>query len=102
MPQQQQRDEALSKANAIRIARSNMKREIRVGRRRPENVLRLVPDFAAGMRVDDFLRALPHYGRARIKSLLLRCHVRGDTELGELTDWQRDALAGDIQRHRKG
>lgn len=85
----QQRMDALSRANAIRIKRAKLKNEIADGTRTVGGILYDIPEQAAGMTIFELLTAQHRWGRSRALKLLARTQVREGKKLGELTPRQR-------------
>jgi hypothetical protein len=92
-----QRLEALRKANEIRSARAQLKKDIAAGRVRIDEVLRDPPACARTAKVDDLLLALPGFGKARVGRLLIRLQISESKTLAGLSDRQRTALIGHLQ-----
>lgn len=85
--------EALERANRIRLARAELKRDVAAGRRTVAAVLLDVPECAAGMTAYDLLRAQRQWGRSRTLRLLGLAAVRESRRVGDLTDRQRETIA---------
>jgi len=95
-----QRDTALVRANAIRLARSQLKRDLKAGRADPVEILIEPPEFARAMPVWDLLLALPAIGLHRGRRLLREAkrdeqwpELSMQTRLSSLTPRQRASLA---------
>ena len=89
---QDQRLEALRKANEIRARRAQLKRDLAAGAIHIHDVLAMPPNFAAAERVAVLLLALPGYGPARVAKLLQRTRIGESRRLAALTDRQRTEL----------
>lgn len=84
--------EALERANKIRLARSNLKREIRSGEASVIDVIANPPAYAASMRVVDLIRAQHGWGEAKSRLLLGSMYLSPLKHVGELTVRQRNEL----------
>jgi hypothetical protein len=87
-----QRLEALRKANAIRVSRAQLKKELATGAVRIEQILARPPDCANTERVSVLLLAVPKYGRVRASRLLARARISDSKTLSALSDRQRAEL----------
>lgn len=90
----EQRLAALQLANAIRVRRARLKREIREGAASVAGVLLDPPDWAAGMRVFDLLQAAPKFGPTKTQQVLRVVRVSSTKTVGGLSVRQRHELAG--------
>jgi hypothetical protein len=93
-----QRLEALRKANAIRVERAQLKKDLAAGRVQIVDVLALPPEFAETERVSVLLLAVPKYGRARVSRLMAKTRVSDSKRLSGLTERQRAELTQHFQR----
>lgn len=91
-PRDLQRNAALARANAIRIARAALKREIAAGRRALTDVIAECPVEADSMPVAELIGAQHRWGQARTLRLLRRAELSETKPLGDLTPRQRRAL----------
>lgn len=89
---QQQRLEALRKANAIRLERAQLKERIRRGEVTITEVLADPPECVHTAKVLDLLLAVPKYGRVRANKVLERCRVSPAKTVNGLTPRQRKEL----------
>jgi len=80
------RDAALEKANQVRIARAQIKRDIRTGVVDVRDVLRDMPEDLEGMQVLSFLMLIRWVGRVKALTMLRRVGVSPARLLGALTD----------------
>jgi hypothetical protein len=94
-PQQQA---ALDRANAIRIARSKVKKELFAGTRNVTDVISDPPDFMRGMTVLEVLKACKRVGDGRAKKICLSAGVNPIWTLGELGDSRRKLLVQATKR----
>ncbi len=83
---------ALGRANAVRSARAQVKRDVAVRRLTVVDVIKLPPPHAGGMVVLDLLRAAPLIGRSKALRVLRSARVASGVRLDELSAGQRDAL----------
>ncbi len=93
-----QRLDALSRANAIRSQRAQLKRELRGGRQSIEKVLRDPPQCVHTAKVVDILVHVPKYGRVKANKVLRECRISPSKTIGGLSSRQRDEL---VQRLRR-
>lgn len=93
--------EALDRANEVRLARAELKREIKSGARsvadliHPANPL---PDFAEAMSVDQLLKAQRRWGTTRARSFLRGLGIGEKRLLSQLTTRQRWVIARKLDR----
>jgi hypothetical protein len=62
--------------------------------------LAVIDPRAGSMRVEEFCRAIPGFGRAKVPSIMERASLRGNPRLRELTPRQRSNLlraVGDVK-----
>ena len=89
-----QRTEALAKANAVYRSRANLKREIFRGETTVTEVLADPPAYLNRMAIGELLRAQKLWGNTRSRKLLRQAEIRENRRVGELTERQRDLIAG--------
>ena len=89
---QQQRLEALRKANTIRLERAQLKERLRRGEVTISDVLADPPECIHTAKVLDLLLAVPKYGRVRATKVLERCRVSPAKTVNGLTPRQRKEL----------
>ncbi len=82
--------QALAKGNRVRLARAQIKRDLKAGRVLILAALDL--DDAQGMKVYDLLMAQPRWGRERAHKVLFSVPLSNGKLLSELTDRQRASL----------
>lgn len=95
---QQQRLDALRKANEIRSCRSQLKKDIAAGTFNIVDLLASPPEFAESERLVVLLSAVPGYGPTRVSKLLLKTKISESKRLAGLTERQRAEL---IQHFRQ-
>lgn len=93
-----QRMEALERANEIRSARAQLKRDIKAGRQGVLNLLLEPPEYIETMKVFDLLMAVPGLGRVKIGKLLRVCGISPAKTVGGLSVRQRHELVSMVRR----
>lgn len=88
-----QRMASLRRANTIRTARSQLKRDLRAERTTAAAVLADPPDYALTMKVYDLLVAQRWVGPARARRVLVVCQIGPVKTIGGLTPRQRGVIA---------
>ena len=89
---QQQRMDALRRANDIRSERARLKERLRTGELAIVEVLVDPPSCVHTAKVLDLLLAVPKYGRVKANRLLERCRVSPAKTVNGLTPRQRKEL----------
>jgi hypothetical protein len=89
---QQQRMDALRRANDIRSERARLKESLRAGELLITVVLGDPPSCVHTAKVLDLLLAVPKYGRVKANRLLERCRVSPAKTVNGLTPRQRKEL----------
>jgi hypothetical protein len=87
-----QRMEALTRANHIRVRRAQLKRDLKAGRAHIADVLSEPPDEVLTAKVYDMLMAVPRLGRVKATRLLTQCRISQSKTVGGLSDRQRGEL----------
>ena len=93
-----QRREALKKANEVRSERAQLKRDLKAGRCRIEELLRKPPDVIQTMKVVDILLQVPKYGRVKVGKLLQKHSISPSKTIGGLSPRQRAELVEALRR----
>ncbi|HET6832047.1 MAG TPA: hypothetical protein VFH44_11945 [Solirubrobacterales bacterium] len=93
---------ALEHANRVRLARAALKRAVRAGDLRAEQVVRTCPWEAETMTVSELLRSQSRWGRTRTRKFLVPLAVNENRRLGRLTLRQREALATALEEKQAG
>jgi hypothetical protein len=88
-----QRLRALERANEIRLARAECKRQIAEGEVSVAEVLLEVPPYARSWAVGDLLMSQHRWGTSRCRKFLWRHHINETKHVGTLTERQRRLLA---------
>ncbi|MBA2706836.1 MAG: hypothetical protein H0U59_03410 [Gemmatimonadaceae bacterium] len=96
--QLEQRDKSLRLANEVRVARAQLKRDLRAGAVNPIRLVMDPPDYAARMTVSTMLRAVPKVGVVKAKAIPRRAGFSEDRRLADLTDRQRHQFAMALRR----
>jgi hypothetical protein len=85
---------ALERANEVRLARADLKRNVGAGRLSAAEVVLACPWQAQRMTVSELLMAQRRWGRTRTRRLLMSLGVSENKLIGSLTERQRIALSG--------
>jgi hypothetical protein len=89
--------QALARANRVRLARAELKRQVGAGRRDVIEVVLDCPWEAESMSVSELLQSQRRWGRARSRKLIVSAELTENKRLGTLTDRQRRVLAGALE-----
>ena len=89
-----QRMEALKRANDIRVKRAQLKKDLKDGRVRIEDILGDPPEYVSTAKVFDMLMAVPKFGRVKAARFLNQCRISQSKTGGGLSDRQRAELIG--------
>jgi S13-like protein len=87
-----QRMEALTRANEIRVRRAQLKRDLKAGRMGIEQVIADPPDYVLTAKVYDMLVSVPRLGRVKVGRLLTQCRISQSKTVGGLSERQRGEL----------
>ena len=93
-----QRMEALKRANEIRSARAQLKRDLKGGRRSIHDLLLEPPEYVETAKVFDMLLAVPKYGRVKVNKVLQLCRISPSKTIGGLSQRQRTELVSMLRR----
>lgn len=93
-----QRMEALRLANAIRSERAALKRDLKAGRVRIDQVLDNPPEYLHTAKVSDIMLAVPRFGRVKVTKVLQRCRISPSKTVAGLSDRQRTELIEALRR----
>ncbi|HEV7918291.1 MAG TPA: integration host factor, actinobacterial type [Solirubrobacterales bacterium] len=93
-----QRLEALKLANAVRTERAALKRDLKAGRKRIEEVLSHPPECVHSAKVADIMLAVPRYGRVKVTKVLQRCRISPSKTVIGLSERQRGELIDSLRR----
>jgi S13-like H2TH domain len=87
-----QRMEALKRANDIRVKRAKLKKGLKDGQLRIEQILAAPPDYVSTAKVFDILMAVPKFGRVKAARFLNQCRISQSKTVGGLSERQRSEL----------
>ena len=90
--------EALRRANEIRVRRARLKKDLKAGTVRLDEILDEPPDYVGTAKVFDMLLAVPKFGRVKATRFLNQCRISQSKTVGGLSDRQRAELVG-LLRH---
>lgn len=93
-----QRQSALARANAIRVKRAALKRDLKSGERLLADVLAKPADWVLTAKVHDLLLCVPGVGAVKAAKLLQQCRVSGSKTVGGLSDRQRSELVALLRK----
>ena len=93
-----QRMDALRRANEIRVRRAQLKKDLKSGSARIEDILRTPPAYVETAKVFDMLMAVPKFGRVKAARFLNQCRISQSKTVGGLSDRQRAELVGLLRR----
>lgn len=88
-----QRIEALKRANDIRTARAELKKDLKANRAEIHWILLEPPEYMLTAKLSQLLLAVPGYGQVRVNRLLRRCRISPLQTIGALSQRQREELA---------
>ena len=91
-----QRMRALERANAVRLARAELKRQIARGRVSAAEVILDLPSEAISWSVGELLMSQRRWGSNRTRKLLSGLQISENRHLGALTERQRRVLAAQL------
>jgi hypothetical protein len=92
-----QRLRALERANAVRLARAELKRRIADGETSAAEVILEPPNEAFSWAIGELLMSQRRWGSTRCRKFLGRHHLTETKTLGALTDRQRRLLAEELE-----
>jgi len=93
-----QRMDALKRANDIRTARAQLKRDLKGGRTTIQELLSSPPEYVMTAKVFDMLLAVPKYGRVKANRVLNQCRISPAKTIGGLSERQRKELVTLLRR----
>ena len=96
-PAEPQRLRALEQANAVRLARAELKRRIARGEVSAAEVILGCPDAAQKWTLAELLASQRRWGTTRCRKFLERNNISEIKSIGSLTERQRRLLAGQLQ-----
>ena len=96
-PPEPQRLRALEHANAVRLARAELKRRVAVGDVSAAEVILACPESVQRWTVGELLTAQRRWGSKRCRKFLERNGISEMKLIGSLTERQRRLLAGQLR-----
>ena len=84
---------ALQRANRVRLARAELKRQVADGQLEAAEVVLSNPWEAESMSVSELLMSQRRWGRTRCRRILLSLGLPENKQIGTMTERQRTALA---------
>jgi hypothetical protein len=93
---------ALERANRVRLARAELKRQVLSQATTVVDVVLECPWEAESMELSDLLMSQRRWGRARCRRVLLALGLPENKQIGTLTDRQRRALAAALTERGEG
>ena len=94
----EQRMRALRRANEIRSARAQLKRDLKAGKVKIEKLLLDPPDYVLSAKAFDMILAVPKYGRVKANKILTQCRISPSKTIGGLSERQRAELVQFLRR----
>ena len=88
---------ALDRANQVRLARAELKRDIAEGRRTVADVVTDCPWESESMTISDLLMSQHRWGRTRCRRFLASLPMSETKTIGSMTDRQRACLAARLK-----
>jgi hypothetical protein len=85
--------QALERANAVRLARADLKRRVAEGELSAAEVVMEVPWESASMTISELLTSQRRWGHTRCRKFLQSIPMSEHKTIGSMTDRQRSAVA---------
>ena len=89
---------ALQRANQIRSARAQLKRDLKGGKTKIETLLLDPPEYVMSAKAFDMILAVPKYGRVKANKILTQCRISPSKTIGGLSERQRAELVQLLRR----
>jgi hypothetical protein len=89
---------ALRRANEIRSKRAQLKRDLKAGKVRVDQLLLDPPEWMESAKTFDILLAVPKYGRVKANKILNQCRISPSKTIGGLSERQRAELVNMLRR----
>lgn len=89
---------ALRRANEIRTQRAQLKRDLKAGKVRIEQLLLDPPEWVQTAKTFDMIVAVPKYGRVKANKILTQCRISPSKTIGGLSERQRNELVQMLRR----
>ena len=93
-----QRMRALRRANEIRSARAQLKKDLKASRVKIETLLLDPPEYVLSAKAFDMILAVPKYGRVKANRILSQCRISPSKTIGGLSQRQRAELVHLLRR----
>lgn len=84
--------EALKRANGIRSQRARLKKDLKQGNVKIDDILSEPPEFIKTAKVVDVLLAVPNCGKVKSTKVLNHCRISPNKTVGGLSERQRREL----------
>lgn len=94
----QQRMDALTSANTIRTRRALLKKDLKAGRVKIENLILDPPEWLYTAKIFDFMMATPKLGRVKVNQILNQCRISPSKTIGGLSERQRGEIVSYLRR----
>lgn len=94
----EQRRDALKSANEIRTRRARLKRDLKAGRVKIENLILDPPEWLSTAKIFDFMIATPTFGRVKVNRILTQCRISPSKTIGGLSERQRGEIVSYLRR----
>lgn len=94
----EQRLDALRRANEIRSQRARLKKDLKSGTVKIDQILGKPPEFIRTAKVVDILMAVPNCGKVKSAKLLNHCRISTNKTVGGLSERQRRELIALFRR----
>ncbi len=94
--------QALARANKVRLARAELKRQVGEGELSVADVILGCPWEAESMAVSDLLMSQHRWGRTRCRRFLMSVSMNETKTIGSMTERQRRALAAGLNGEDAG
>lgn len=93
-----QRMDALQRANQIRSARAQLKKDLKSGAVSIRDIIADPPDYVMTAKVYDMLLAVPKYGKVKATRFINHCRISQGKTVGGLSERQRNELVDLLSR----
>ncbi|MEW6583276.1 MAG: integration host factor, actinobacterial type [Actinomycetota bacterium] len=87
-----QRMDALKRANEIRTARAQLKKDLKTGNVTIQEIIASPPEYVMTAKVFDMLMAVPKCGKVKATRFLNHCRISQGKTMGGLSERQRNEL----------
>lgn len=88
----EQRLDALRRANDVRSQRARLKKDLKKGATKIDEILAAPPEFIKTAKVIDLLLAVPNCGKVKSTKVLNHCRISPNKTVGGLSERQRREL----------